>query len=272
MNDKDNLLILRNLIQNKLHFEITQYKDRYIERRLNARMGLTHVKSINEYIALLKKDPDELSKLKDALTINVTEFFRNPGTFNILEKSVIPQIITNKESDSTDVIKVWSAGCSSGEETYTLAILFLEGLKKSQKKFKVSINGTDIDRKSILTAKAGIYEGNKVKSIRKDLVDKYFQPVGDDYEIKPSVKQHIRFSFLDLTGINKKAPTYDLILCRNVIIYFKEDMKKELFLNFYDMLRKNGFFIQGKNESLIGDAKDQFVTVNLAERVYKKMK
>jgi len=271
MNDKDNLLVLKNFIHKKLHFRIDQYKDRYIERRLNARMNLTHVKSINEYIELLKNDQDELNKLRDALTINVTEFFRNPQTFDILEKNVIPQIIKNKELDSTDVIKIWSAGCSSGEETYTLAILFLEVLRKSQKKFKVSIRGTDIDRQSILTAKAGKYDGNKVKSIRKDLVDRYFQQIEDDYQIKPFVKQHIIFSYLDLTDINKKVAIYDLILCRNVIIYFKENMKKELIEDIYNVLRKNGFFIQGKNESLIGEAKDHFVTVNLSERIYSKV-
>jgi chemotaxis protein methyltransferase CheR len=262
---------LRILIQKYKGFDISHYKDSYIERRLNIRMNLTKRNDLKSYIELLRNNPEEFNKLMDALTVNVTEFFRNTETFAALETDIVPKILQNKETDSRDVIKVWSAGSSSGEETYTLAILFLEALRKSGKKYDLMVYGTDIDRKSIIKSKSGIYESNKVSGIRKDLLDRYFEEHGNEYRIKPFVKEHVKFSYLDLTSdFVHNLATYELILCRNVIIYFTLDVKMSLFMKFYQMLRKDGYLIIGKNEAITGKAVDYLENVNLSERIYKK--
>ena len=262
---------LRILIQKYKGFDISHYKDSYIERRLNIRMNLTKRNDLKSYIELLRNNPEEFNKLMDALTVNVTEFFRNTETFAALETDIVPKILQNKETDSRDVIKVWSAGSSSGEETYTLAILFLEALRKSGKKYDLMVYGTDIDRKSIIISKSGIYESNKVSGIRKDLLDRYFEEHGNEYRIKPFVKEHVKFSYLDLTSdFVQNLATYELILCRNVIIYFTLDVKMSLFMKFYQMLRKDGYLIIGKNEAITGKAVDYLENVNLSERIYKK--
>ncbi len=262
---------LRILIQKYKGFDISHYKDSYIERRLNTRMNLTKRNDLKSYIELLRNNPEEFNKLMDALTVNVTEFFRNNETFAALETDIVPKILQNKETDSRDVIKVWSAGSSSGEETYTLAILFLEALRKSGKKYDLMVYGTDIDRKSIIKSKSGIYESNKVSGIRKDLLDRYFEEHGNEYRIKPFVKEHVKFSYLDLTSdFVQNLATYELILCRNVIIYFTLDVKMSLFMKFYQMLRKDGYLIIGKNEAITGKAVDHLENVNLSERIYKK--
>lgn len=272
MIDNNSFNALKILIQKYKSFDISQYKDSYIERRVNTRVNLTHRDDIKSYIELLRNNPEELNKLMDALTVNVTEFFRNTETFAALETDTIPKILENKETDSRAVIKVWSAGSSSGEETYTLAILFLEALRKSGKEYDLMIYGTDIDRKSMIQAKSGIYESNKVSRIRKDLLDRYFEEHGNEYRIKPFVKEHVNFSYLDLTSdFVKNLATYELILCRNVIIYFTLDVKRSLFMKFYQMLRKDGFLIIGKNEAITGKAVDYLETVNLSERIYKKI-
>lgn len=262
---------LRIFIQKYKGFDISHYKDSYIERRLNTRMNLTKRNDLKSYIELLRNNPEEFNKLMDALTVNVTEFFRNTETFAALETDIVPKILQNKETDSRDVIKVWSAGSSSGEETYTLAILFLEALRKSGKKYDLMVYGTDIDRKSIIKSKSGIYESNKVCGIRKDLLDRYFEEHGNEYWIKPFVKEHVKFSYLDLTSdFVQNLATYELILCRNVIIYFTLDVKMSLFMKFYQMLRKDGYLIIGKNEAITGKAVDHLENVNLSERIYKK--
>lgn len=262
---------LKILIQKYKGFDISHYKDSYIERRLNTRMNLTKRNDLKSYIELLRNNPEEFNKLMDALTVNVTEFFRNNETFAALETDIVPKILQNKETDSRDVIKVWSAGSSSGEETYTLAILFLEALRKSGKKYDLMVYGTDIDRKSIIKSKSGIYESNKVSGIRKDLLDRYFEEHGNEYRIKPFVKEHVKFSYLDLTSdFVQNLATYELILCRNVIIYFTLDVKMSLFMKFYQMLRKDGYLIIGKNEAITGKAVDHLENVNLSERIYKK--
>jgi chemotaxis protein methyltransferase CheR len=262
---------LKQLILNKAHLDISQYKDSYIQRRVNTRLNLTNSSNLTDYLALLKNDPDEIKCLMDSLTVNVTEFFRNMETFEGLENDIIPKIIKEKENDSRDIIKVWSAGCASGEETYSLTILFLEGLRKSKKDYRLMVFGTDIDSKSLMKAKIGSYEKSKVGGIRTELLEKYFDNIDSEYKIKPCVKQHIKFSSIDLTGdIEKNVTTYDLIVCRNVVIYFKTEVKEVLFLKFYKMLRKNGYLVLGKNESIIGPAMQQLKNVNLAERIYQK--
>jgi chemotaxis protein methyltransferase CheR len=271
MIDRNSLDILRIIVQKYKGFDISQYKDSYIERRVNTRINLTNRDNLKSYIELLRNNPEELNKLMDALTVNVTEFFRNIETFSALETDIIPKILQNKETDSRNVIKVWSAGSSSGEETYSLAILFLEALRKSRKEYDLMIYGTDIDRKSIIKAKSGIYESNKVSNIRKDLLDRYFDEYGNECMIKPFVKKYVNFSYLDLSSdFVQNLRTYELILCRNVIIYFTLDVKKSLFMKFYQMLRKDGYLIVGKNEAITGKAVYFMETVNLSERIYKK--
>lgn len=273
MIERDELSTLKAFLKKKLNFDLCQYKDSYIERRVKTRINLTNSSNLAEYIKLLRTDRDELNNLMDALTVNVTDFFRNTETFEVLEHDIIPAIIRNKENDSRDIIKVWSAGCSSGEEAYTLAILFLEGLEKSVADYKLVIHGTDIDRESLMKAKIGSYEERSIRGIRKDLLLKYFEQNGSSYKIKPEVGEHMKFSRLDLSSdIEKKLTTYELIVCRNVIIYFREDMKRDLFMKFHNMLRKDGYLLLGKNESVAGEAVDCLKNVNISERIYQKIK
>ena len=274
MLDEIALYNLKTYLRKRLDLNLNQYKDNYIERRLNARINMTHADNLTGYIALLKKDPEELNSLKDFLTINVTEFFRNMETFDALNRDIIPAIIKSKESGSSNTIRVWSAGCSSGQEPYTLTILFLEAFEKLRKNNRLVIIATDIDKKSLENAKSGRYESNIMEGIPKHLLIKYFDKIGEEYQVKPFVQDYINFKYLDLTsddGSNVAViATYDLIVCRNVIIYFKEELKKSLFMRFYKKLRKNGYLVIGKGESLSGDAKTHMEDVNLSERIYQK--
>lgn len=271
MIEQNGFLNLKQLIQNEAHLDISQYKDSYIQRRVNTRLNLTNTSNLTDYITFLKNDRDEFKCLMDSLTVNVTEFFRNMETFEGLENEVIPKIIKEKEHDSRDIIKVWSAGCASGEETYSLTILFLEALRKSKKDYKLMVFGTDIDSKSLMKAKIGSYDKSKIGGIRPEVLEKYFVNVGSEYKIKPGVKQHIKFSSLDLNGdIEKNLITYDLIVCRNVVIYFKTEVKEVLFLKFCKMLRKNSYLVLGKNETIIGPAMQHLKNVNISERIYQK--
>ncbi len=265
---------LKIYLRKRLDLNLNQYKDKYIERRLNARINMTHVGNLVGYLALLKKDQEELNTLKDFLTINVTEFFRNMETFDALNRDIIPAIIKSKESGSSNTIRVWSAGCSSGQEPYTLAILFLEAFEKLRKNHRLLIIATDIDKKSLENAKSGRYESNIIEGIPKHLLIKYFDKMGDEYQVKPFVQDCINFKYLDLASDDGSdvagIAAYDLIVCRNVIIYFKKELKKSLFMRFYTKLRKNGYLVIGKGESLSGDAKTLMEDVNLSERIYQK--
>ena len=182
---------LKQLIQNEAHLDISLYKDSYIQRRVNTRLNLTNTSNLTDYLVLLKSDRDEFKYLMDALTVNVTEFFRNMETFEGLENEVIPKIIKEKENDSRDIIKVWSAGCASGEETYSLTILFLEALSKFKKYYKLVVFGTDIDNKSLIKAKIGSYDKSKIGGIRPELLKKYLPEAMSPEAIQAIVDQVI---------------------------------------------------------------------------------
>lgn len=274
MLDEIALKNLKSFLKMKMNLDIVQYKDNYIERRINARINMTQTDNLAGYLVLLKKNPDELNILRDHLTINVTEFFRNMETFDALSRDVIPEIIKRKKKGDSNTIRVWSAGCSSGQEPYTLAILFLEAFEKLRTNRRLVIVATDIDKKSITKAIHGRYEGSVMEGVPKHLINKYFDTVGDEYQVKPFVQEYVHFKYLDLTEDNANDGTaiasYDLIVCRNVIIYFKDELKKSLFMRFYNKLRKNGYLVIGKNETLTGESKTLFTDVNLSERIYQK--
>lgn len=274
MLDEIALKNLKSFLKMKMNLDIVQYKDNYIERRINARINMTQTDNLAGYLVLLKKNPDELNILRDHLTINVTEFFRNMETFDALSRDVIPEIIKRKKTGGSNTIRVWSAGCSSGQEPYTLAILFLEAFEKLKTDHRLVIVATDIDKKSITNAIHGRYEESVMEGVPKHLIKKYFDKVGDEYQVKPFVQEYVHFKYLDLTEDNANDGTgiasYDLIVCRNVIIYFKDELKKSLFMRFYDKLRKNGYLVIGKNETLTGESKTLFIDVNLSERIYQK--
>ena len=232
-------------------------------------MNHNSIKTYNEYINYLKKHPDESKQLLDTLTVNVTELFRNPDVYNIIEKKVIPDIFSKAKEHSRKNIRIWSAGCSSGEEPYSIAMIFLDILEKQVQKYGIIIYATDIDKKSLEKAKAGIYSFEEIKNVGHARISKYFDHVGDKYHIKNEVKKLVSFKKLDMIsepGLN----AMDMILCRNVVIYFSNELKERLYVNFYNSLRHGGYFIQGKTEMLKGDAKDLFEVVNNSARMYKK--
>lgn len=272
MLEKNSLINLKNFVRKNSDIDLDQYKDSYIERRINSRLNMSRSKDLDDYISHLEKDPEEIRRLLESLTINITEFFRNSETFKALEEQIIPDIIANKANDSRDIIKVWSAGCSSGEETYSLAFLFLDALRRSGKDYKLLVQGTDVDEKSLVEARIGIYSDNDLGAVRREFIGRYIQKDGNNFKIKPEVQKYIKFSYYDLTSdTSKNFVTYDLIVCRNVIIYFKEELKNKLLMMFCQRLRKNGYLVLGRNESLTGVSKKYLQNVNNTERIYKKI-
>ncbi|MFQ6120639.1 MAG: CheR family methyltransferase [Methanosarcinales archaeon] len=263
--------LLKKIIFQNTSLNCQYYKDSYLQRRIAVRMRANNVSNYLEYIRVLKKNPKEYIHLIDAITINVTEFFRNPETYEAIEREVLPKLI--KANSGTRNIRAWSAGCASGEEPYSLAILLLKAIKKKYKdnNFKIIIYGTDIDQESLNKAKEGIYTGDQIKNVKKSILNQYFNRIGDKYIIKDEVKQLITFQKHDLISRSgRKYTALDLIMCRNVVIYFSNQLKEKLFMDFYKALKKSGYLILGKTEFISGEAKNLFKVVNNKERIYQK--
>jgi chemotaxis protein methyltransferase CheR len=220
-------------------------------------------------LKLLKRNPQEYEFLVDTLTVNVSEFFRNPETFRIIEKEIIPFIIKYKPESLVRSIRIWSAGCAAGEEAYSLAILLHRVLKSDFDKYRIRITGTDIDTQSLEKARRGVYNENSLKNLDPNIKERYFLKQGDAYQVIDELKNITHFKHHDLIS-GTRIDRFDIIVCRNVMIYFKKEIQERLQFNFYQALEKGGFFVIGKSETLLGSASSLFRPYNARERLYIK--
>lgn len=259
---------LKKKISKDKNFSCSQYKDPYLKRRFAIRMRATGTKSYREYMSLLNTDKEEYPILLNVLTVNVTEFFRDPPVFEEV-KRVMGAMIKGKQEGKKTFARIWSAGCSNGSEAYTVAILADQILSSHVDNFKVNIYATDIDPDSITAGREGVYKPDLLKGVNASYMKKYFTEVDGNYQVVEPIRKMITFKRNDLIN-EQPLRTMDMILCRNVVIYFSRELQEKLFMNFYNALNDGGYFIMGKTETLVGPAKDKFVPINNKERIYQK--
>ncbi|MDU1323182.1 MAG: protein-glutamate O-methyltransferase CheR [Clostridium botulinum] len=217
------------------------YKQNQLQRRILSLMSRVGVNSIEEYINLLKKDKDQRIKFLDFITINVSEFFRNPEIFDELEKKIKVELLNNTSGS----LKIWSAACSIGAEPYSLSIIMDE--ISPNKKHKII--ATDLDMTILQRAKEGIYAQAEIKNVKKERLEKYFTKEGEKYKIKSSIKNVVTFKKHDLI-LDNYEKDFDLIVCRNVVIYFNQDIKDNIYKKFSESLKKGGLLFVGATESI----------------------
>ncbi|ADG13201.1 CheR family methyltransferase [Methanocaldococcus infernus] len=256
-----------DFIKNVLKIDVSQYKPNYILRRLRVRLKATKCNSLKEYYEYLRTHKEEHEELAETLTVNVTEFWRDITVYKEIQK-----IIEGWVSDRTRrKIRIWSAGCSSGEEPYGIAIIVNEAMEKYKRKLlNVTIIGTDIDKEVLNKARRGVYHIKQLKNLPPNIIEKYFTKLNEEeYMIKPIVKKYVKFQYHDLIK-DPPLKDMDMVLCRNVIIYFDKKVQEQIFLKFYEALNPGGFLVLGKTEILHGEAKKLFKTYNARERIYQK--
>jgi chemotaxis protein methyltransferase CheR len=241
------------------------YRESYLKRRLKVRLTATKTNTYSSYTRYLLANPDEFSALINDLTINYTKFFRDTDVYTFLEKKILPELL----SSSKRWVRIWSAGCATGEEPYSLAMLVHEVFRRKGNDCKVNIYASDLDKSALAKAEKGEYNSRMVQCIDEKLVSRYFEPEGEVYRVKPFVKKLIQFEEVDLMTVPKHRHL-DLILCRNVMIYFSKEIQQKIHLNFHDSLKAEGYLITGKTEFVSGEAAEKFVDVNPQCRVYKK--
>jgi chemotaxis protein methyltransferase CheR len=242
------------------------YKDKCVRRRIAVRMRACGVQTYADYGAMLDRTPEELEHLRDALTINVTRFYRNADTWEALRATVVPDLCARVPG----TVRVWSAGCASGEEAYTLAMLFADRFAGDASGLtRLAIDATDIDRRSLARAEAGRYGQAAIAELPTRYVDRYFDEVGKEYVVRSTLQRQVRVAHHDLS---QTAPprTYHLILCRNVVIYFDRVVQEQLFRRFADALAPGGYLVLGKVETLFGPARDKLTIVDPRERIFRR--
>lgn len=234
-------LEFKHKIYSRFGLNLDGYKEKQLKRRIDSLMQNMHFTDYALYFQALVKDPEQLDRFLDKVTINVSEFFRNPEIFQVLEKKIIYELLQRKNR-----LKIWSAACSNGCEPYSVAIILEEqsplGLHK--------IEATDIDKKIIEVARQGKYDQRLVKNVSADRLNKFFSRVGDYYILKDPVKRKVNFRYHDLL-VDQYDINYDLIICRNVTIYFTAEMQDKLYTSFYKALASGGILFIGATENML---------------------
>lgn len=263
-------LIRRHLLKTR-GFDISGYSKPFLGRAVRKRVGRSGCKHALEYVALLEKSEDELTELIAALSVNVTDFFRDSGAFETLTKRVIGPLVSHKMELGWSALRIWSAGCATGQETYTIAICVAEELKKSRDghDLVVRVQGTDLSKTALDFAARGMYSEAQVKGIPKDILSEHFIVDDSGYQVSPAIRRMTRF----LQGNLLDSPSLkfvDLIVCRNVVIYFSRPMHDVLVKNFFTALRPGGYLMLGRTETLMGPPRRLFEVVDHENRIFRK--
>jgi chemotaxis methyl-accepting protein methylase len=251
-------------------FGCASYKDKCLRRRIAVRMRARGVHTYGDYARVLDSDQAEYDKLLDALTINVTKLFRNWETYSAIAEKVVPALWDS----AIPTINVWSAGCSSGEEPYSLGALFHQYAERrgslGQLASRVRVLGSDIDARCLAAAERGAFEEGDFGDTPPELRKRYFAPA-PPFTIVPDVRRLVRFERRDLLAESPPPGLHHLICCRNVLIYFDRDTQERLFEKFHGALAPDGFLVLGKVETLLGLARTRFAVVDGRERIFRPL-
>jgi chemotaxis protein methyltransferase CheR len=244
--NQEEYFYIKKKIRECTKFDLDNYGANQMMRRLDGFIARCKVAGVTQYCKLLEKDPQERGKLEDFLTINVSEFFRDAMPFKILQETILPPMLQRNMR-----MNIWSAGCSNGSEAYTVAII-LDRLSPYRSH---RILATDIDKNILEQAAAGgPYKAAGIRNVPKNLVDNYFTASGDDFWVKDNIRKKVTFKSHDLTR-DLFENNFDLIICRNVVIYFSDEAKRKLRKRFFDALKVNGVLFIGATETIL-DATD----------------
>ncbi|HWJ21632.1 MAG TPA: protein-glutamate O-methyltransferase CheR [Gemmatimonadaceae bacterium] len=268
--DEAGFIALTAKISRERGFGCASYKEKCLRRRIAVRMRAAGTHTFEAYSRVLDGDPHEYDKLLDALTINVTKLFRNWETYDAVSRLVVPGLWKLP----TEQIRVWSAGCSSGEEPYSIAALFVRHAESvgqlARVQHRVRVLGSDIDRGSLDAARRATYPEGAFADTPRALRDRFFTP-GYPATVVPEVRSLVTLERRDLLAEAPPPGGHHLVTCRNVVIYFDRATQEALFERFHEALVPGGFLVLGKVETLLGRTRSLFASVDARERIFQKL-
>jgi len=242
---EDNYELFKKDVFQLTKIDLNAYKERQMKRRIDALITKHKITTYKDYVQALKNSKELFDEFVNYLTINVSEFYRNPELWKVLEKDVLPELFAKSKT-----LKIWSAACSTGDEPYSLVMLLNQFLPLSQ----IHIIATDIDKQVLDKARMGLYNDKSLKGLPESFVKKYFTQVNEhNYQINADIKRCVEFKEHNLLK-DPYPPACDLIVCRNVLIYFTEEAKVDIYKKFNDVLKPEGFLFVGSTEQIIQPA------------------
>ena len=265
-----------NYLNEKRGFDFSGYRASMIEHRLGKRLSASNCENYDEYLHVIQEHPNEIDNLLDVLTINVSQFFRDSMSFEYIAEKILPVIVHEKRKCADNNLRIWSTGCSMGEEPYTIAILINEIFEKEDFDLNLNIFATDIDSKALKKAKEAVYSFESIKNVKYRLLTKYFKTKGETFRLIPKIKGVVTFAFYNMLEKKSYAPPesiygdFDMMLCRNVLIYFNTEYQDLIFEKLYRALAKNGYLVLGKAEKPSMKFQTRFRKVNECCHIYQK--
>ena len=264
LTDDDLMVQVFSILRDVTNIDYTYYKQTTILRRIERRMVVTHCRNLREYVNYLKANPDETKILAKEVLIGVTSFFRDPEYFEVLKENVIRPLV--QRTQKSEQIRVWVAGCSTGEEAYSIAILFSEVMEELNLRREIKIFATDLDADAISAASRGVYGDNIIEDVSVSRLSKYFSRKSNKYAIRSDIRKMIIFA---QHNVFQDPPfgKLDLISCRNLLIYFQSVLQKQLFGIFHLALKDGGYLFLGRSESIF-DYDDIFRVLFANEKIF----
>ncbi|MDE1819043.1 MAG: protein-glutamate O-methyltransferase CheR [Thaumarchaeota archaeon] len=252
--------------------DLARYKPAFIKRRLDRRMRILDISEYSQYALVLKNNRKEFEEIFSSLSINVTNFFRDSTVFDRFQLSILPQILS--DIDEHGKIRVWSAGCASGEEPYSIAMLFKQVIGKMIN-LDVEVVANDVNKMAIQFAERGRYPAKSVESLPLNIIKNNFRKITDDqnnveYEVVQSIKDMVTFKSGDI--LSDTVQSFDVVFCRNVLIYYEKEAQELILTKFYKGLRDSGYLVLGMDETLFGKrCQKLFDPLMARERIYQKI-
>ncbi|HEQ72417.1 MAG TPA: protein-glutamate O-methyltransferase CheR [Spirochaetia bacterium] len=265
LTDRDFSLFSKLIYEHSgIHF--SQMNRSILETRLGERMKQSAQANLDHYYRYLLSNQEEMKMLLDSVTTNLTRFFRNTGHFETLEKFVIPDLVAYKTKTRNTHVRIWSAGCATGEEPYSIAFVMKEKLPRP---FTVELIASDLSLKSLMIAQQGYYPENKLEGVPPAYVAKYFEKKDQGYQVISEIKNLVKFDYHNLK-YDSGLKHVDIVFCRNVIIYFDEAAQKAVVNRFWNIMSPHSFLFLGHSESLFGmHTSFEFVKTNWSV-IYRK--
>src|SRR5215208_7022835 len=257
---------LLDLLKESRGFDFTGYKRASLTRRVRKRMQTAKVDTYAEYVEVLQRDPTEFDRLFNTVLINVTTFFRDGVPWQFLSEEIVPRILERKGPD--EQIRVWSAGCATGQEAYTLAIVLAESIGVDQFLKRVKIYATDLDDDALSYARHGSYTAKEIEPVPELLRERYFERQNGSYSFRKALRRCVIFGRNDLID-DAPISRIDLLVCRNTLMYFDSRTQEKILRRFEFALREGGFLFLGKAETL-AIHRNTFTPVDLQRRVFVK--
>jgi len=258
---------LVQILKERYNFHLDGYKAEAIKRRVAARVRTAGMADPQHYVERLQEDPAECRQLLLSFSIHVSQFFRNRSAFVALEQKILPRLLIHARHNRVR-LRIWSVGCANGEEAYSLALVCQGLLREAD---SLAIIGTDVSDEALKRARKGVYPAERLKNVPPELLQTFFNRHGDDYRVQPSLRHFVQFFRHDIQ-VDQPFSRADLILCRNLLIYFDREQQGKIVEKLAAVLQPEGYLMLGRSETLAPGCRELFRCVDAAERIYQRLR